>query len=87
MFKKLMGVFEMKTEKGSKISAEFQAQHIMRSAAEKIHGAFRELNRDSYGTTVLFVMDVMVQATNSLSNLLQDCLDEDYTSKHLPVDS
>ena len=86
-FTKLMGVFKMRTEKGSGTSAEFQAHYIMRSAAEKIHVTFRELNRDTYSATVLSVMCVMQEAMDSLAQLLQSCIDEDRTSEHPPVDS
>jgi len=73
----MMGIFKKDTEIGSKISAEVQAHHIMRSAAEKIHGAFRELNRDSpHATTAIFVMDVIRESETRLFRLVRACIDE-----------
>ena len=39
-FKTMRGIFTEDTENGSKPTAEVQAQHIMRSAVDKIHDAF-----------------------------------------------
>jgi len=61
---------------GSK-SAEVEAQHIMRSAAEKIHVAFRELNQDSIANTANFVFLVLKEAVGSLIDLVQDSDDDD----------
>ena len=60
-------------------NAQVQAQGIMRSAAEKIHGAFRELNRDSYGHTMKFVVEVIKEADNGLLRLMRDCILENHT--------
>ena len=59
--------FKMTSEK----SFEVQAQHIMRSTAEKIHGALQDLNPQplSIGTTFNFVMKVMLDADNDLEVL------------------
>jgi len=86
-FKKLMWAFKLRTENGSRKSGEVQAQHIMRSAAEKIHNAFRELNRDSFPLTAGVVVNVIGEAMNSLVLLMGDCLLEEYHSSKLPVDS
>jgi hypothetical protein len=61
---------------GSK-SAEAEAQHIMKSAAEKIHIAFRELNQDSIANTANFVFLVLKEAIGSLIDLVQDSDDDD----------
>jgi len=58
-------------------SAEVEAQHIMRSAAEKIHVAFRELNQDSIANTANYVFLVLKEALESLVNLVQDSDDDD----------
>ena len=49
----------------------------MRLAAEKIHGAVWELNRDSIVTTAEFVMVVMQEALKNLIDLLYDGDDDD----------
>ena len=74
---------KMTTEKGSKIPAEVQAQHIMRSAAEKLHGVIREFNPDSFGKVGIIALEVIVEALHSLAELLPD---QDDSSEHLPVD-
>ncbi|KAF8814005.1 hypothetical protein BYT27DRAFT_7083022 [Phlegmacium glaucopus] len=66
----------MKRE-GSSKSAEVEAQQIMRSAAEKIHIAFRELNQDSISNTANFVFLVLKEAVESLIDLVQDSEDDD----------
>ena len=83
----MMWFFKMRTEEGSKISAEVQMHQIMRSAAEKIHGAFRKFNRDSSvtSTTAIFVNRVIWEAKISLLHLMKDCIDED--SKHRTLSS
>ena len=78
MFRRMMQVF---TETGSEKSAEVQALHIMRSAAEKIHNAFRELNPNTFGNTANFVANVIMEATDSLIFLYRDCIGEDYESR------
>lgn len=65
----------LKTE--SSKSAETQAHDIMRSAAEKIHNAFRELNQDSIANTTNFVFLVLKEAVESLIDLVQDSDDDD----------
>ena len=62
------------TEKGSKISAETQAHSIMRSAAEKIHNAFRTLNRNSHADIVVFMMSTIMVSDYRLIFLATDCL-------------
>lgn len=62
----------MKTKKGSTDSAEVQALQIMRTAAEKIHGAFRELHPDSFVITAKFGLLVMKDAAGSLEDLALD---------------
>ena len=49
----------------------------MRLAAEKIHGAVRELNRDSIVTTAELVMVVMQEALKNLIELLYNGDDDD----------
>ena len=71
----LMRIKESK--EGSKESVEVQMQRIMRLAAEKIHGAFRELKQDSVVNTAEFVMLVMNEALKSLIDLMYDG-DDDY---------
>ena len=71
-FNDLMTLVINKRTKGvSEKSAEVQAQHIMRLAAEKIHGAIRELNQDSESivNTAEFVLLVMEEAVKSLLDL------------------
>ena len=81
----MMRISKKKTKEGSKISPEVEAQHIMKLAAEKIHGALRELNRDSIVITAEFVMLVMQEALRSLIELMYDGDDEDgnYDSKFI----
>jgi hypothetical protein len=72
-------------EHGSKISAEVQAHHIMRSAAEKIHGAFRGLKRDMYAYTIAddIVTGAIQEVLEKFRDLLGDCndkLEEDNSS-------
>ena len=47
-------------------TAEAEALRIMRSTAEKIHGALRDLNQDSFK----FVLLVMTEAMQSLLDLM-----------------
>ena len=84
VFTSMMQLFKMRVEKGSKISAEVQAQHIMRSAAEKIHIAFRGLNQNSIGDAEQTALIATVEAMQSLLELMDDCHNED---KYLPFES
>ena len=72
----------IKTKDGSTKSAEVQVQHIMRSAAEKIHVAFREFNRDSIAITAKLVTLVIEEACKSLLDLMDDRVDVDYSSPY-----
>lgn len=65
---------------GSK-SAEIKAQEIMRSAAEKIHTAFRDLNQDSISDTSNLVFTTLNDALESLINLIEDLDDDDSDTK------
>lgn len=65
---------------GSK-SAEIRAQEIMRSAAEKIHTAFRDLNQDSISDTSNLVFTTLNDALESLINLIEDLDDDDSDTK------
>ena len=69
-------LFLVLTQKDSKISAKAQAYSIMRSAAEKIHNAFRTLNQDSCAEIVVFVMGTIVESDSRLISLVGDYLDE-----------
>ena len=80
LFKGLM----MRTKDGSTKSVEVQMQHIMRSAAEKIHGAFREYNRDSIATAELVSL-VIEEAFKSLLDLMHDCDEADYHSPYWKI--
>ena len=73
LFKDLTRLLKIDTSQ----SAEAEAQHIMRSAAEKIHVAFRELNQDSIANTANYVFFVLKEALESLINLVQDTDDDD----------
>ena len=73
----MMQIIKKKTKRGSTKSVEVRAQDIMRLAAEKIHGAFRELNQDSIVITAEFVMLVMQEALKSLTELLYDDDEDD----------
>ena len=85
-------VFKELTEKGSKTSAEVRAHHILRSAVEKIHGAFRdsESNRDLIELSTPFdiALDVMAQALRSFSEILHEhpVELEDDSSNHFQLD-
>jgi len=73
LFKDLTRLLKIDTSQ----SAEVEAQHIMRSAAEKIHVAFRELNQDSIANTANYVFLVLKEALESLMTLVQDTDDDD----------
>ena len=81
IFNELMEIYEMKTKAGFTNSSEVKAQHIMRSAAEKIHRTFRDLDLDSFD-----VFQVMERAVANLVDLIRD-RDGDDSSKHLPNDA
>ena len=76
---------------GSKISAEVQAHHIMRSAAEKIHVALREPKGEDLRALYIaenILLDVLIEAWNKLQRLLRDCdveHEEVNFSKYRPV--
>jgi hypothetical protein len=59
-------------KRSSDQSAEVQAQHIMRSAAEKIHGVIRELKQDSIVIASEFVAYTMQEAFHNLNDLLYE---------------
>ena len=65
----------MKTDGST--SAEAEAQRIMKTAAEKIHVAFRELTQDSIANTANFVIIVLKEAVEGLIDLVQDSDDDD----------
>ena len=74
----MMGISKKKTKEGSrKKSADVQAQHIMKSAAEKIHNALRGLKRDSILITAKFLLLVMNEALFGLIQLMYDDDDDD----------
>lgn len=68
----MMQIIKMGAKDDSIISAEFQALHIMRSTAEKIHSVFRELNRDADASTAELVTLVVTEALASLIYLARD---------------
>ena len=63
--------------------------YISRSAAEKIHSAFRELdlNPESLVKIGIITYEAMIEAIGGLSVLIKGCINEDDSSKYLPVDS
>jgi hypothetical protein len=73
------------TMKGSNKSAEAEAQDIMRLVAEKIHGVFQELNRDSIVIDAEFVRDLMLEALRILIDLSNDDNDDEDVSKLLGI--
>ena len=80
----MLRINKKRTRKDSKIDAEMRAYQIMRLAAEKIHGALRELNQDSIPTTAQLLMDVMMEALSSLADLSYYG-DDDDISKHFQI--
>jgi len=80
-FEPMMSYFERTTKRGSELSAEVQAHQIMRSAAEKIHATFQELDRDMYGIRVMTVTGVISEAHHSLVRLMHRCIVDEH--KHL----
>jgi len=77
-FNNLMRKLSMKAVDGSMKSVEIQ--NIMRMTAEKIHGAFRELKRDSVMDTANVVFNVMEEALSRLLDLIKDGDDDDKDS-------
>jgi hypothetical protein len=76
-YENLMLLLSMVTERGLEKSAQVQVHQIMKSTAEKIHGAFRELNRDdSFLVTSILVMDAMKEANSSLSHMMVGWLED-----------
>jgi hypothetical protein len=84
---KMFNLMMLYFKKDSTKSAEVQAHHIMRSAAEKIHVAFRESNRESLMRTPVFVTKAMTAALHSFNDLIKQIGHDDNDSEHLPVDS
>jgi hypothetical protein len=77
-FETMMFFLKRMIERDSESSAGVQAQQVMRLAAEKIHDAFRELNRDSFLITALSVMQVIPDANISLSRLVLNWIKEEF---------
>ena len=77
----MVQIIKQNTKKGTEKAAAVKAQHIMRLAAEKIHVAFRELNRDSIATTAKFMQVVIREAWIGLANLLPND-DHNSSPKH-----
>jgi hypothetical protein len=75
-FEIMMEFLKLETERVPEISAEVQAHQIMRSAAEKIHVAFRESNRDSFVETSRLVRGAIFEAEAGLLRLALICLRE-----------
>ncbi|KAF8167195.1 hypothetical protein B0H34DRAFT_4405 [Crassisporium funariophilum] len=63
-------------------NAEMEAHRIMRTAAEKIHVAFQELNQDSISNTANFVLLVLKDALEGLIDLVEDQEDDDSDTKY-----
>ena len=81
-FEAMLYFFKLRSERGSKLSAEAQAHQIMRSTAEKIHATFRDLEQEGDGgTRAVFVTSMVLEAQISLLKLMRDCVVEEY--KHL----
>ena len=78
--KSFMRQIKMKTMEDSTESAEAQALHIMRSAAEAIHGAFQEINPDSFIESATFVIRVMVDALQHILDMTPDRDSDDVVS-------
>ena len=81
MFEDMMGYINERSKDGSINYTEVQAQHIMKAAAEKIHTAFQELNRDSLVVTARFVFQVMIETVDSLIDLIHDREGDDDLSR------
>jgi len=74
-------ILNNRTKKDSKTFADIRIHQIMKSAAERIHNALRELDHDSIPTTAQLVMDVMNEALISLMDL-SHYSDDDNGSKY-----
>jgi hypothetical protein len=73
----LMTEMMKKKNKDGSRKHEVEAQHIMRSAAEKIHGVIRELKQDTTVIASEFVALVMRQAVHRLVDLVYDSVASD----------
>ena len=71
MFTNAMEAFKMKTKEGSTVSAEAQALHIMRTAAEAIHRVLRKLNGDTFLDSAVTALIFMRQAMDNLLDLME----------------
>ena len=71
MFTNAMETFKMKTKEGSTDSAEAQALHIMRTAAEAIHRVLRKLNGDTFLDSAVTALIFMRQAMDNLLDLME----------------
>ena len=71
MFTNAMETFKMKTKEGSTVSAEAQALHIMRTAAEAIHRVLRKLNGDTFLDSAVTALIFMRQAMDNLLDLME----------------
>jgi hypothetical protein len=69
IFEQLTQFFKGKIEKGSKKPIDVEGQHIMKSAAEKIHGNFRDIKPGSFTVGVNFARNVMNEAMVDLMGL------------------
>ena len=71
----------IKNKDGSIQSAEVRMHHIMRSAAEKVHGAFREFHRDSSAITTSELYEMVrlanIEALESIFDVIKGCDDFD----------
>ena len=70
----------------SAAEVELEVQDIFRLAAEKIHGAFRELQPDSIETTAEFLQLVVQEAWMKLFELLSDDDDNSSPKRALQLD-
>ena len=75
-FEELIHFLTLKTETAPKIPAEVQAHQIMRSAAEKIHVAFRGLNQDLHVRvkTITLLKEAILEAIISLFRMTRVCV-------------
>ena len=75
----------VRSKDGSTQSAEVPMHHIMRSAAEKVHDAFREFNRDSSAMgsfeLLMSVKYAVNEALRSILDVLKEGDDHDSYSK------
>jgi hypothetical protein len=83
MFTQMMWVWKGRVEKGSKKPIKIKGVHIMKSAAEKIHCAFRDIKPGSSTIQIDFALEVIIEAMNDLSRLLDESVIEDnFQSNH-----